>query len=120
MKSTNDCINFNECNTWRYIYIQKSTELETEYNNIIHRSDKIKPVDVKLKWYVNFPVKCVTKIFYLKSLIMHKSKRTKNNFETKHLWSDEVFMIKAVSDTVPWTYVIEYLNDETFRTFHER
>ena len=27
-------------------------------------------------------------------------------------WSEEVFVIKEIKNTVPWTYVINYLNGE--------
>ena len=36
-------------------------------------------------------------------------------------WSEEVFVITKVKNTVPWTYVINYLNgDEIIGTFCER
>ena len=36
-------------------------------------------------------------------------------------WSEEVFVIKKVENTVPWTYVINDLNgDEIIRTFYEK
>ena len=36
-------------------------------------------------------------------------------------WSEQVFVIKKVKNTVPWTYVINDLNgDEIIRTFHEK
>ena len=36
-------------------------------------------------------------------------------------WSEEVFVIKKVKNTVPWTYVIKDLNDEEIiRTFYEK
>ena len=36
-------------------------------------------------------------------------------------WSEEVFVIKKVKNTVPWTYVINDLNgDEIIGTFHEK
>ena len=36
-------------------------------------------------------------------------------------WSEEVFVITKVKNTVPWTYVINDLNgDEIIRTFCER
>ena len=36
-------------------------------------------------------------------------------------WSGEVFMIKKVENTVPWTYVINDLNgDEIIGIFHEK
>ena len=34
-------------------------------------------------------------------------------------WSEKVFVIKKVKNTVPWTYVISYLNDgEIIGTFY--
>ena len=36
-------------------------------------------------------------------------------------WSEEVFVIKKVKNTVPWTYVINDLNDEEINgTFYEK
>ena len=36
-------------------------------------------------------------------------------------WSEEVFVIKKVKNTVPWTYVIDDLNgEEIIGTFHEK
>ena len=36
-------------------------------------------------------------------------------------WSEEVFAIKIVKNTIPWTYIINDLNgDEIIRTFYEK
>ena len=36
-------------------------------------------------------------------------------------WSEEVFIIKKVKNTVPWTYVIDDLNgEEIIGTFYEK
>ena len=36
-------------------------------------------------------------------------------------WLEEVFVIKEVENTVPWTYVISDLNgEETIGTFYEK
>ena len=36
-------------------------------------------------------------------------------------WSEEVFLIKEVKNTVPWSYVISDLNgEEMSRTFYEK
>ena len=36
-------------------------------------------------------------------------------------WSEEVFVIKKIKNTVPWTYVIDYLNGEEITgTFYEK
>ena len=37
------------------------------------------------------------------------------------IWSEEVFVIKKVKNTVPWTYVINDLNgEEIIETFYEK
>ena len=36
-------------------------------------------------------------------------------------WSEEIFVIKEIDNTVPWTYVITYLNgEEIIETFYEK
>ena len=36
-------------------------------------------------------------------------------------WSEEIFVVKKVKKTVPWTYVINDLNgEETIGTFYEK
>ena len=47
----------------------------------------------------------------------------KNNFAKGYTpnWSEEVFVIKKVKNTVPWTYVINDLNgEEKIGTFYEK
>ena len=35
-------------------------------------------------------------------------------------WSEEIFIIKKIKNTVPWTYVINHLNgEEIIGTFYE-
>ena len=46
----------------------------------------------------------------------------KNFFSERYTtnWSEEVFVIKKIKNTVPWTYVINDLNgDEIIGKFHE-
>ena len=46
----------------------------------------------------------------------------KNIFGTGYIsnWSEEVSVIKKVKKTVPWAYLINYLNvEETVRTFYK-
>ena len=47
----------------------------------------------------------------------------KNNFAKGHVpnWSEEVFVIKKVKNTVMWTYVINDFNsEEIVRTFYKK
>ena len=81
------------------VYIDKLNDTVGEYNNTNHRTVKMKPVEVKdPKFKVGDHVRI---------------SKYKNNFAkgyTPNL-SEEVFVIKKVKNTVPWTYVINDIND---------
>ena len=52
-----------------------------------------------------------------------KISENKNIFAKGYIpnWSEENFVIKKVKNTVPWTYIINYLNgEEIIGTFHEK
>ena len=80
------------------VYINKLDDIVKEYNNN-NKDPKFKVGDrVRISKYKN--------IF---------AKRYVPN------WSEEVFVIKKVKNTVPWTYVIDDLNgEEIIGTFHEK
>ena len=47
----------------------------------------------------------------------------KNAFAKGYIpnWSEKIFVVKKIKNTVPWTYVISDLNDkEIVRSFHEK
>ena len=74
------------------VYIDKLDE----YNNTYHTTVKMKPIDVKDNTYI-----------FAKGY-------TPN-------WAEEVFVIKKVKNTVPWTYVTNDLNGEEITgTFYEK
>ena len=61
----------------------------------------------------------LVKIRNLKLVTISKYKNVFAKVYTPN-WSEEVFMIKKVKDTVPWTYVINDLNgEEIVGTFYE-
>ena len=61
---------------------------------------KMKTVNVNPRMYIDF---------------------NKENTEEGPNWSEEVFMIKKVKNTVPWRYVIKDLNvEEIVGTFYEK
>ena len=63
------------------------------------------------------------KILNLKLVIILQYQNTKNIFAKGYTpnWSEEVFVIKKVKNTVPWTYVINDLNgEEIIGTFYEK
>ena len=67
-------------------------------------------------------IKLMTKIRNFKLVIMLEYKNYKNFFANSYTpnWSEEVFVIKKVKNTVPWTYVINDLNGkEIVGTFYQ-
>ena len=51
------------------------------------------------------------------------NQNTKKRFEKSYppIWSDKVFVIKKLKNTVPWTYVVSDLNgEEIAATFYEK
>ena len=67
-------------------------------------------------------IKLMTKIRNFKLVIMLEYQNYKNFFANSYTpnWSEEVFVIKKVKNTVPWTYVINDLNGkEIVGTFYQ-
>ena len=110
------------------VYINKLDDIVDEYDNTYHRTIKMKPVDVKDNACID-------------SMELHSEKEVndkdpkfkvgdhariskhKNIFAKVYTpnWSEEVFVVKKVRNTVPWTYVINDLNgEEIIGTFYEK
>ena len=101
------------------VYINKVDDIVNEYNNnVCYRTIKMKPVDVKDNTYIDFKKEVNDK--YLKFKVDNQQKNIFTKGSTPNC-SEEVFVIKKVKNTVPWTYVIKDLNDEeTIGTFYEK
>ena len=80
------------------VYIDKLDDIVDEYNNTYHKTINMKPVDVKGNAYIDFENKVNDKDPKLKGYTPNVS--------------EEIFVIKKVKNTVPWTYVINDLNGE--------
>ena len=96
------------------MYIDKLDDIVNEYNNTKHRAIKMKPIDVKDNTYIGFGKKVndIDPKFKVDDPV--RISKYKNIFAkgyTPH-WSEEIFLIKKIENTVPWTYVINDLNDE--------
>ena len=110
------------------VYIDKLDAIVNEYNNTYHRITKMKPVDVKGNTYID-------------SMELHSRKDVnnkdpkfkigdyvristyKNIFAKGYMpnWSEEVFVVGKIENTVPWTYIINDLTgEEIIETFYEK
>ena len=105
------------------VYINKLDDIVSEYNNTYHRTIKAKPVDVKDNTYIDFKREVNDKDPKFKVSNHVNISKYKNIFTKGYTpnWSEEVFVIKKVKNTVPWTYVITDLNgEEIIGTFYEK
>ena len=105
------------------VYINKLDDIVDEYNNTYHTTIKMKPIDVKDNTYINTDKETYDKDPKFKfgdRVIISKYKNIFAKGYTPN-WSEEVFVIKKVKNTVPWTYVINDLNrEEIMGTFYEK
>ena len=105
------------------VYIDKLDDIMDEYNNTYHTTTKMKPIDGKDNAYINTDKEINNKGPKLKVGDRVRISKYKNIFAKGYTpnWSEEVFVIKKVKNTVPWTYVINDLNGEEIRgTFYEK
>ena len=94
-----------------------------EYNNTYHRTIRIKPVYVKDNTYINFKKEVNDKDPKFKVGDHVRISKYKNIFAKGYTpnWSEEVFVINKIKNTVPWTCVINDLNgEEIIGTFYEK
>ena len=105
------------------VYIDKLDDIVKEYNNKYHTSIKMKPVDVMDNTYIDFKKEINNKDPKFKVGDHVRISKYKNIFANGYMpnSSEEIFIIKKIKNTVPWTYVINDLNgEEIIGTFHEK
>ena len=104
------------------VYIDKLDNIAKKYNKTYHKSIKMKPVDVKDNAYIKFKKEVNDKNPKFKVGDHVRISKYKNIFAKGYMpnWSEEIFIIKKIKNTVPWTYVINDLNgEEIVGTFYE-
>ena len=107
----------------RNVYIDKLDDIVNEQNTTYHRTIKMKPIDVKDNTYINIGKEVNDKDPKFKVGDDVKISKCKNIFAKGYTsnWSEEIFVIKEIKSTVPWTYVINDLNGEKIiGTFYEK
>ena len=103
------------------MFIDKLDDIEDEYNNTYHKAIKMKPIDVKDNTYIDFEKEVNNKDPKFGDYV--RISKNKNIFAKGYIpnWSEEVFIISKIKNTVPWTYVINDLNgEEIVGTFYEK
>ena len=105
------------------VYFDVLDNIVNKYNNTVHRTIKMKPIDVTSDSYAEYNEDSnVTKPKF-KVGDHVKISKYKNIFAKGYTpnWSEEVLVVSKIKNTVPWTYVINDLNDEPItESFYEK
>ena len=97
------------------VYFDVLDDIVNKYNNTVHRTIKMKPIDVTDDSYAEYNEDFNKKDPKFKVGDHVRISKYKNIFAKGYTqnWSEEVFVVSKIKDTVPWTYVISDLNGES-------
>ena len=105
------------------IYIDKLDDIVHTYYNTCHKTIKMKPADVKSNTYTDSSKEINNKYTKFKIGNIVRISKYKNIFAKGYTpnWSEVVFVIKKVKNTVPWTYgIIDLKGEEIVGTFYKK
>ena len=105
------------------MYIDRLDDIVNEYSNTYHRTIKMKPIDVKDNTYINIDKEVNDKGTKFKVDDHVRISKYKNIFAKGYIpnWSEQVYVIKEIENTVSRTYVINDLNgEEIIGTFYKK
>ena len=105
------------------VYIDKLDDIVDEYNKTYHRTINMKHVDVNDNTYIDFKKEVNDTDPKFKVGDHVRISKYKNIFAKGCMpnWSEEVFIISKIKNTVPWTYLINDLNgEEIIGSFYEK
>ena len=93
------------------------------YDNTYHKTIKMKAIDVKSDSFAEYNEESNEKDPKFKVGDHVRISKYKNIFAKLYApnWSEEIFVIKKIKNTAPWTYVISDLNgEEIIGSFYEK
>ena len=94
------------------IYFNVLDDIVNKYKNAVHRTTKIKPIDVTSDSYAEYNENSNKKDPKFKVGDHVRISKQKNIFAKGSNWSEEVFVVSKVKNTAPRTYAISGLNGE--------
>ena len=109
--------------TLKNVYFDVLDDIVDKYSKTVHKTIKMKPVNITddsyAKYNENFDKKD-PKFKVGDQVIISKYKNIFAKGYTPN-WSEEVFVINKIKNTVPWTYAISDLNGEEITgSFYEK
>ena len=96
------------------VYFDVLDDIVNKYNNTVHRTIKMKPIDVTDDSYAEYNEDFNKKDLKFKAGHHARISKYKNVFAKGYApnWSEEVFVVTKIKNTVSWTYVFSDLNGE--------
>ena len=110
------------------VYFDVLDDIVEKYNNAVHRTIKTKPMDVTDDSYSEYKKDVNKKDFNKKDPKFKvgdhvRTSKYKNIFAKGYTpnWSEEVFVVSKIKNTIPWTCAFNDLNGEEITgSFYEK
>ena len=105
------------------VYFDVLDEIVEKYNNTYHKTIKMKPADVKSDSFAEYNEESNEKDPIFKVGDHVRISKFRNVFAKGYTpkLSEEIFIVKKIKNTVPWTYIISDLNGgEIVGSFYEK
>ena len=99
------------------VYFDGLDDIVNKYNNTVHRTIKMKPIDVASDSYAEYNENSNKNNPKFNVGDHVRISKYKNTFAKGYgpKWSEEVFVVSGIKNTVPWTYVVSDLNGEEIK-----
>ena len=96
------------------VYFDVLDDIVNKHNNAVHTTIEMKPIDVTFDSYTEYNEDFNKKSSKFKVGDHVKISKYKNIVAKGYApkWSEEVFVVSRVKNTVPWTYVVGDLSGE--------
>ena len=100
--------------TSKNVYFEMLDDIVDEHNNTYQKTIKMIPIDVGDNSFVEYNEESNEKDPKFKAGDHVRTSKFKNVFAKGYTfnWSEEIFVVKKIKNTLPWTYVISDLNVE--------
>ena len=105
------------------VYFDVLDDIVNKNNNTVHRTIKIKPINVTSGSYAEYNEDFNKNDPKFKVGRYVRISKYKNNFAKGYTsnWSEEVFVVSKIKNTIPWTCVISDVNGEEITgSFYEK
>ena len=105
------------------VYFDVLYDIVNKYNITVHRTIKMKPIDVTDDSYTEYNEDFNKKDPNFKVGDHVRISKYKTIFAKGYTpnWSEEVFVVSKIKNTVPWTYIVSDLNGEKITgSFYEK